>query len=171
MLKKFGLAILVILCMTSLSACLSKYEKKMVGVFVISELTVSGQTIDVSVAFDEAKVEMTSKREFNLVIAFNESFLDGAEVHKIIEDVLKDPNNTGANLDSDINEIIASLKEGYHIKGTFTNNNGKPVFTPSGDSKKFSDYGFTKIDFDFVESALIIHGSKFIITDFIFKKI
>jgi hypothetical protein len=142
----------------------------MAGSFYISKLTISGKAVDVNEAFDGARIVLNNKRKFEINIVFDEAYLRSEVTADMIRDAL-DRVEKGKDHTRNVEEIIAYLGDGFRLTGKFTNNNGVPVFTADNTSKKPSDYGFNKIDYDFNKDVLLIHSNKYIVADFEFTKI
>jgi hypothetical protein len=138
----------------------------MAGRFYISKMELSGKEVDIKRAFDDATAVLTTSRKFSINIEFNYDYLDDPSTQEIIRKSMLDRPT-----EQQVRDIIANLKEGVYLTGTFSNNNGMPIFTPDGTSKKPSEYGFTKFDYDFEKDILFIVGNKYVITKFEFTKI
>jgi hypothetical protein len=139
----------------------------MAGRFYISKMELGGKSVDIDSAFSDSTVVLTANRKFSINIEFNSEYLDDASTYTMIKDSMRDKPT-----DQQVQDIIAYLKEGIYLTGTFSNNNGGlPVFTPNGTSKKPSEYGFNRFDYDFEKDILIVQGNKYVVTKFEFKKI
>ncbi|MDR2091372.1 MAG: hypothetical protein LBP62_06995 [Clostridiales bacterium] len=166
--RKFLFICLVFVCVFSLTSCPTRYEKRMAGKFYISKMELSGKyNIDIERAFSDATVILTTGRKFSVNVEFNYEYLDSEETQKMIKDALLDKPT-----EQQVRDIVDALKEGIYMTGSFSNNNGSmPVFTPDKLSKKPSEYGFHRFDYDFESNTLIIQGNKYVVTRFEFNKI
>jgi hypothetical protein len=158
---------LLIACVIALTSCPTKYERKMAGNFELIKMELSGKNVDIDEAFSEAGVVLTTGRKFSISIEFKNEYLDAPSTHAMIKESVKPDRLT----DQQVRDIIANLKEGFYLKGNFSNSHGMPVFTPDGTSKKPSDYGFSRFEYDFVKDILFIGGNKYVVTKFEFQKI
>jgi len=175
--RKLLVLVFLAACVVSLAGCPTTYEKKMVGTFYMSKLTVTGgngvkhDDLPVNDVFDNATIVLTKNRKFNMNIKGDPTYLNSQLARDVFKDILDGTSYTGyATVDELIDEIIRVLKEGFVTDGSFTNSNGTPVFTPSNTSFKLSDFGFNKITYNAADSKLFIHATKYGVMVFEFKK-
>jgi hypothetical protein len=152
--RRFLLIFLLLGCVIALTSCPTPYEKRMAGNFYLSKMSLLGQPVEPEDAFDDATVVLTTDRKFSIRIEFKPSYIDNPATYESIKNSMPD-NLT----DAQINEVIALLREGVKLTGTFSNNNGNPIFTPDGTSDKPSKYGFNRFNYNFEKDILSIGGT------------
>lgn len=174
--KKLPLLLFVFTCLFLLAGCPTRFEKRMVGTYRISSMTINNrEEIDVSLAFDSAVIILTKRREFTINVEFNSEFIHSAETRAMFRRVLEPYYNShkpsdGSTLEDLIDSVISGFENKYTLTGTFTNTNGTPIFTSDDPNIRLSDYGFNT--FSYAADVLKVHGltKGIIVTDFVFQK-